>query len=807
MRARIAIVFALVAVTAAWGAAPPALVNYQGILRNAGGAPLNGAFDMVFTFYDNTSGGSQILIDSHLQSGSGPVTVANGLLNVALGGGTVTDGSGSGTYTSADLMFRDYSVVWMEIQVGPTNGARDTLSPMIRIVSSAYALNTGKLGGQPSGSYIDTSASTQTKAGSLVVQGGLTGNSNAAFGVFGNGGTSGGAFQALSGISFAYAGYAGAGHYGIRAQGGDAGGFFRDADNLGTAYVAPTDQGMQASGAVGGVFSTIGRTGYAEFASGHTGVYARGNYGAGELDNFMTGTSGTLAVQFGIQAAGVYCSPFCGAGAHFSNSPSSGRGFAAFGDTGFWGAGASLGGEFVDPFSTGDAQAAAGNFGIIGKGKRPLEGNGGGGYFQDPTYGGLAIFGSGQYGVWASGANVGGSFGSYSSGLNVDAGAAYGDQGIRGKTLDSNNVRTPGYFVLTSPSIYAQIATYWSDGPYTIRGNGLKSFVQNDPHDASKQVVFAALEGDEASTYTRGAGRIAKGEARVKLDPAFASATNPDIGLTALVTPRGAAVPLAVASVSSDEIVVRAAGPEIDGVAFDYEVYGLRLGFEQILTVQPKDREANLPPETTGTPDAGSALARFASMRRGLGETSPPDLSRSRRMKQMVREATADVDVSGTRASGTAASGGPDSGARPAVDVMPTGSVDIPARGLSAPVPAATALATGAVAAFRAGSDASGRFLVPATAARGEIVAGIVGGHGRDDVQSGTAPLALGGSIALCQADASFGSIKVGDLLAPSSSPGRARLATGADGGAIVAKALEPLVEGAGPIRVLVMSR
>jgi len=33
-------------------AAPPALINYQGVLRDASGDPRNGAFDMVFRFFD-----------------------------------------------------------------------------------------------------------------------------------------------------------------------------------------------------------------------------------------------------------------------------------------------------------------------------------------------------------------------------------------------------------------------------------------------------------------------------------------------------------------------------------------------------------------------------------------------------------------------------------------------------------------------------------------------------------------------------------------------------------------------------------
>jgi hypothetical protein len=101
--------------------------------------------------------------------------------------------------------------------------------------------------------------------------------------------------------------------------------------------------------------------------------------------------------------------------------------------------------------------------------------------------------------------------------------------------------------------------------------------------------------------------------------------------------------------------------------------------------------------------------------------------------------------------------------------------------------------------------------LVPATGAPEEIVAGIVGAGtftaGAADPLVDPPLLAPGGSIAFCQADAVRGGIRVGDLLAPSAVPGRARRATDGENGTVVAKALEALSEGSGTIRVLVLSR
>ncbi|UCF81496.1 MAG: hypothetical protein JSV08_03545 [Acidobacteriota bacterium] len=140
MKKTFAICFAMfTAVTLAFAqATPPDLVNFQGVLRDSSDAPLDGPFDMVFRFFDDPAVGSELLVDSHLAAGSGAVTVTGGLFNVALGSGTVT-----GVYTSLTDMFRDYSAVYVEVQVG----ADPAMTPRIQVVSAAYALNTDHLDG------------------------------------------------------------------------------------------------------------------------------------------------------------------------------------------------------------------------------------------------------------------------------------------------------------------------------------------------------------------------------------------------------------------------------------------------------------------------------------------------------------------------------------------------------------------------------------------------------------------------------------------------------------------------------------
>ena len=77
-------------------AAPPPLINYQGVLRDSSGDPRNGTFDMTFRFYDASVAGNQMVVDTH--AGAQGVVVSQGLFNAQLGGGVVTPGAGPQTH-------------------------------------------------------------------------------------------------------------------------------------------------------------------------------------------------------------------------------------------------------------------------------------------------------------------------------------------------------------------------------------------------------------------------------------------------------------------------------------------------------------------------------------------------------------------------------------------------------------------------------------------------------------------------------------------------------------------------------------
>jgi len=61
--------------------------------------------------------------------------------------------------------------------------------------------------------------------------------------------------------------------------------------------------------------------------------------------------------------------------------------------------------------------------------------------------------------------------------------------------------------------------------------------------------------------------------------------------------------------------------------------------------------------------------------------------------------------------------------------------------------------------------------------------------------------------VNLCKADASFGPIRPGDLLISSPTPGHAMKMQSFEPGTVIGKALEPLDEGTGMIKVLVTIR
>ncbi len=151
-----------------FAATPPALINYQGVLRDVSGNPSTGDFDMIFRFYDASSSGNLLLTDTHNAAApSGQVPASAGLFSAQLGAGTIA----AGTESDLSEVFRDNSPVWLEIQIGS-----ETLAPRVQVISSAYAQNAKTFNGHETSDFAlavhDQDASTITSGALSAARGG-----------------------------------------------------------------------------------------------------------------------------------------------------------------------------------------------------------------------------------------------------------------------------------------------------------------------------------------------------------------------------------------------------------------------------------------------------------------------------------------------------------------------------------------------------------------------------------------------------------------------------------------------------------
>ncbi len=739
-------------------ATPPPLVNYQGVLRDNNDKPLTGTFDISFHFFDALSAGNEILVDAHTSGNSNAVVVTNGLFNVLLGGGTVSDGSGPGFYTSLDAVFRYFDTVYLELQIGS-----ETLSPRTRLVAAPFSLNSSNLGGLPAASYVDTTSGGQIKEGALACDQGLLGYNDSGigfgFGVWGRGKKGGGEFLDSSGgssvdLAIGDKGVNASSYItGIEASGNITGGYFHNPRDNSLAYLASSGVGVQGDGALG--------------SSSSTGGFFRSFDGGGLFASsvaFVASSGG-----YGIKAYGNTAS-----------------GYFATDDT-------------CCPASS--ATLASGNWGIQAVGKFNCVGCGGAGKFYDQGGGALAYVGYANVGIETHASGSGGSF--------------YNTNGI------STALAIPGGIGLST--------------------NGTKNFVQNHPEDPNAVVAYTALEGDEAGTYTRGTARLVNGEARITLGETFKWVTNPDIGLTAHLTPLGEWADLYVVSKSTKELVVRSRDPHSGDVEFDYTVFGLRVGFENSPVVREREHDLPIPAGTSGESlfakkpefQRFTAFSRFSRMRKEvLGKDEPLDLSGTEALKSAIHVFNLERDGDAFRAPVPASSADAPNG-RGAVSEGSPGYGSASAGSRTNPVSSPTTDGTEPHHANEAqpaslypqntspvtveGSIRLGDVVTVTDAPAGKFVlagkpfdrgvVGIIGGT-PDVSWTGQAPLVMAGTITLCNVDASSVPIAVGDLLVSSATPGHAMRANETPPpGTVVAKALEPLEGGTGTIRVLVLSR
>ncbi len=786
---------------------PPALVNYQGVLRDASDRPRNGSFDMVFRFFDAASAGSEILVDSHTGGGGNAVTVSSGLFSTQLGGGTVTDGSGAGTYTSLTDVFRDYGAVWMQIEVGG-----ELLSPRVRVQSSPYALNASNLQGQAAASFLNTSSTAQTKTGALTLdttaQSGLALNVSAQF--------QGGIVS--SNNSYVYLAN---NDQGVKAGGSNYGGIFQNGGSGTYAYLGTSAYGVQGYGAggTGGYFQdSAGDTAYA--ASGGFGVYATGSwYGAFFGNTCCSGGAYLGDFDYGIYAYGN------AAGGYFSDSNNSGYAYLGDGDYGVYGYGSAAGGSFATS-GAGQSYLAKGDYGITAYGQFPY---GAAGYFKDSGYSGEAYLGDGDTGVLAYGNYRAAYFANVPAGLSVNL------------AFNDGYTKAAGIFDNGSVQTYLSSNVVSNSGLWT---NGSKNFVQNHPDDPTRTIAYACVEGDEVGTYTRGSARLVGDEAHVRLSETFKWVTNPDVGLTAQLTPRGGFADLYIASLTTEEMVVRSRVPSAGGVEFDYQVNGLRIGFDDVPVTVPRSIDAPLPPREnvkavyTEHPElaATSARARFLGMHGEGWAAASAVSSKAAELEAKIgfadptahrhaMEKEASSQPRPARPASRASQSGPTAvESRAATDAPPAGGpfsghAIVPSVATAGQAPASPGLSATAVSVIRAGFPIGGPVEAGDLVAIDPLAGGslrrsdragdpTVVGVALDGTQApaGEAFVAVGG-VASCKVDATHGPVAPGDLLVASSIPGHAMAMQAPPIGSVVGIALDALASGTGTVRVLVTPR
>ncbi|MBL8885201.1 MAG: hypothetical protein JNK16_00960 [Phycisphaerales bacterium] len=121
----------------ALAAVPGGLVNYQGRLSDGGGNA-NGTYNMTFRLFDSSAAGSEIM--NEVKSGANAVNVSGGVFTTTLGtNGVISDGAGAGTYTNYTNVFKDFSQVWVQVDV---NGVAQL--PRQRITAAPFAINANR---------------------------------------------------------------------------------------------------------------------------------------------------------------------------------------------------------------------------------------------------------------------------------------------------------------------------------------------------------------------------------------------------------------------------------------------------------------------------------------------------------------------------------------------------------------------------------------------------------------------------------------------------------------------------------------
>ncbi len=860
-RIALTILLSIAAIVPATAADPPELINYQGVLRNASDIPLDGDYDMEFEFYSAEIGGDQILIDYHTQVLSEPVTVTGGLFNVALGGGLVQDGSGAGTYLSMSKMFGDYGEVWMRIRVGA-----EYLDPRVRVVASAYALNADRLGGRKTDEFINTSTTAQVKGGNFTAGELISGTGYIRFVPGGHiRGTT--TYLELAGDLNTDDIYLQAGMTaddGRIAIFGDAQTEFRSGNGEFQFWWGQTSS-EEARLSAGGNLQLDGELD-ADGLTSYFGTNAR-LYSGGSVTSLSSDDiTDTIRLVGGNSLATSYVEV---------NGSSNVEFHATDGNFNFYNIGAGTNTANLDP--GGDLQIdggidAYGYYSYFGTNAQlysastitVLSNDGASDWMRfvsgnslDTSY--LELQGNGLVELHSTNGNY--EFWNEATGTEIVHIDNYGDIQLDGYLDDDGDIDIVDGSTITIAGSTADTTFAGSNLALNLGDSSLdsvyvpgnlyvtntKDFIQNHPERNDLTIHYTALEGGESGTFTRGSARLIDGAAVVELAESFAWVTNPDVGLTAQITPRGQDANLWVESISTDELVVRCDDPDRADAAFDYIVFGLRIGHEDYPVVQPRRVNAAVPPpgyyssrRTDYPMRAHTPLERYSAIESDVWGVEPVrEGGRAAALRDAIgvhpfeeivpatagRAEPEPVELSPVGADPTVVTelvsdDSPQEEVAPVTAIIPRVPADeLSARSFRSGLPALATkvrvsepVEAGHVLAI---DPENPEMLRVATIAADEAVFGVVtedpgvmlessaSGEGAEIFE---AAVAVSG-VTVCKVDAGFGSIRPGDLLVSSPTAGHAMRAADPLPGTVIGKALEPLETGTGAVRMLVMMR
>ncbi len=522
----------------------------------------------------------------------------------------------------------------------------------------------------------------------------------------------------------------------------------------------------------------------------------------------VTGDSGSLGALHASNNYGAYCNVAYGNDGIECRGSSYGGFFYDLNDASYAYLGYATFGAYAAGQNYGGAFTATGGTGIGVYSVGPYNA----GYFRNTTNNFEVRLGAGTYAVDAHG-TVAGQF--LQDGLpGTYLWVGYSGYGILGKNY--NGIHE----IDITDSSWSRIG----NSPYKVQGTGSVSFVQNHPDDPNEVVIYHAPESSEVNVYTRGSAKLIDGFARVDLDPTFAWTANPDIGLTAHLTPRDEPIPLAVEQVSSTELLVR--GPKGSNVAFDYWVTGLRIGFEEMPAVSQKQDESWIPLRASGedvyakSPGlrAYNALERYRTMAKAVGRPVDPGLRATSDLKSRIGLGRPSISATERSLPNAIATQAPP---RPELEPAGPEASGVGSSG-SMPNPAANG-SSGEASEAKVWRRPGEMFIATSLIQAGDVVVldpAVAGGVRRCDKASdrnlvgvavtpdhdGMVEVAVA-EIREVLVDASVASIAAGDFLTTSTTEGAAMRATTHSPGTILGKALEPLGSGIGTIRVLLMPR